>query len=377
MHVMDELRFGGMELGVVKLVNALDRTRIASSICSCRPATSAEQRLAPDIPLVELRRRKGNDPWLVGRLAHVMRRVQPDIVHTHAWGTLCEGLLAARLARVPIVVHGEHGTLNTKPRNVMVQRWAWRQVDQVLSVSSKLAERMAAEIGFPLERIRTIRNGVDLARFRRVDRRVARGRLDLDASELVIGTIGRLVPVKNQALLLAAMAELRTGGVGGTTLIAGDGPLRDDLEARAASAGLASGVRFLGERHDVEQVLAALDVFVLTSASEGLSNTIQEAMAAGLPVVATRVGGAEELVQDGHTGLLVPPDDTEALAAALRRLAHRPGERLAMGLAGRARAEHEFALDDMIAGYQDVYCQLVERRLRRRTSARPAARLSG
>src|SRR5688500_18137089 len=146
MHVMYELRFGGMELGVTKLVNAHDRARVTSSICSCRPATAAKKRLAEHVPLFELQRRAGNDPLLVARLAALMRRERPHIVHTHAWGALCEGLLAARLARVPVVVHGEHGTLNTKARNLMVQNWAWRRVDQVLSVSSTLAARMAAEV---------------------------------------------------------------------------------------------------------------------------------------------------------------------------------------------------------------------------------------
>lgn len=361
MHVMHELRFGGMELGVVKLVNAMDRSRIANSICSCRPATSAKARLASDIPLYELKRRDGNDPLLIGRLARLMRQVRPHVVHTHAWGTLCEGLIAARLARVPIVVHGEHGTLNTRPRNRAVQRWAWGRTDQVLSVSSMLAERMAREIGFPLEKILTIRNGVDLTRFGTADRHEARRAFGLEGDEIVVGTVGRLVPVKNQAMLIDAIDRLRQTGTRVTALIAGEGPLRQDLERQIAAAGL-DNVRLLGERTDVERVFAAFDVFVLTSVSEGLSNTIQEAMASGLPVVATRVGGAEELVDEPRTGLLVPSQAPDALAAALVSLVQDPARRAAMGRAGRERAMREFTLARMVGDYERLYLTLAARR---------------
>jgi L-malate glycosyltransferase len=362
MHLMYELRFGGMELGVTKLVNAQDRSRIASSICSCRPATSAKERLSPNVPLFELRRRAGNDPLLVARLASLMHRERPHIVHTHAWGTLCEGLLAARLARVPVIVHGEHGTTNTRRRNLIVQNWAWHRVDQVLSVSSMLAARMASEVGFPAEGIRTIRNGVDLSRFQHRSQIEARRRLGLSPADTVIGTVGRLVPVKNQAMLLEAAAALHRRQVPVIIVIVGDGPLKQELTSRAEALGIAAGVRLLGERTDVEQVLASFDVFALTSMSEGLSNTIQEAMASGLPVVATRVGGAEELVDDHRTGLLVPSGDALALAAALEALVVAPERRLGMGSAGRARAQGEFSLERMVSAYEELYYGLIERR---------------
>ena len=363
MHVVYELRFGGMELGVAKLVNAFDRRRITSSICSCRPATSAKARLASDVRLHELNRRDGNDPMIVGRLAALFRRERPHVVHTHAWGTLCEGVLAARLARVPIIVHGEHGTMSTHPRNLLVQRWVWSRVDQVLSVSSRLAERMAREVSFPLERIRTIRNGVDLTRFQRANRAAARASLGLDDAAFVVGTVGRLVPVKNQALLVEALTLLAARSVCMTALVAGEGPLREDLQQRVNAAGLASRVRLLGERSDVEQVMAALDVFTLTSTSEGMSNTIQEAMAVGVPVVATHVGGADELVEDGLTGVLVPSENATALADALEGLFRDPARRARFGDAGRERAEREFTLARMVREYEDLYLRLAAKKL--------------
>jgi sugar transferase (PEP-CTERM/EpsH1 system associated) len=359
MHVIHQLGFGGMELGVVKLVNALDRTRVTSSICSCRPATGAKERLAADVPLIELERRGGNDPALVGRLYRVFRRERPDIVHTHAWGTLVEGLLAARLARIPVVVHGEHGTLQTKPHQCWVQRLAWASADAVLSVSTRLAERMAREVGFPLDHIRTIRNGVDLTRFRGGDRDAARRALGISREEaLVVGTVGRLVPVKDQRTLVSAAGVLHRSFADLQVVLVGDGPLRGDLSQQIQALGLVDVVRLLGNRADVERVLPAFDVFVLPSLSEGMSNTIQEAMGTGLPVVATDVGGARELVVK-ETGLLIPAATPEALASALAWLLERPAQRAGMGAAARRRVETEFSLERMIRDYERVYHELI------------------
>jgi sugar transferase (PEP-CTERM/EpsH1 system associated) len=291
----------------------------------------------------------------------VFRRERPDIVHTHAWGTLVEGLVAARLARVPLVVHGEHGTLQTRPHQRWVQRLAWGRTDLVLSVSSRLAERMAREVGFPAARIRTIPNGVDLARFRGGDRDAARQALGIPEGAPVVGTVGRLVPVKDQRTLVSAAAVLRASVVGLEVLLVGDGPLRDDLTRQIQTLGLADVVRLLGNRPDVERVLPAFDVFVLPSVSEGMSNTIQEAMGSGLPVVATDVGAARELVVAGQTGLLVPPEDPAALAAALATLLQAPARRAAMGAAARRRAETGFSMERMVSDYDLVYQELAAR----------------
>jgi len=357
MHLVHTYGVGGMEVGITKLVNALDRTRVTSSICSCCPGDSLKNRLDAEIPLFELNRKPGNDPKLVVELYRLLKRERPHVLHTHRWATLCEGLIAARLAGVPFVVHGEHGTLETRRHNAFVQRTIWKRVDQVLSVSSRLAERMAREISYPLDRIKVIRNGVDTNRFRPRNPAPVRQELGLSPDALVIGAVGRLVPVKDYPTLLRALVRLRDRGIAFQSIIAGTGRLRDELTALAISLGL-SNVRFLGNRDDIEHLLPAFDVFVLSSSSEGLSNTIQEAMAAGLPVVATRVGGADELVDEPHTGLLVPPGDPGAMADAIGSLAEDPGRRNNMGVAARRRAEAVFALDVMIREYERLYLSL-------------------
>jgi glycosyltransferase involved in cell wall biosynthesis len=223
---------------------------------------------------------------------------------------------------------------------------------------------MVVEIGFPRSAITTIRNGVELPRFAAADRRDGRRKLGLSDAEVVIGTVGRLVPVKDHATLLEAISRVIQAGLMCRAVIVGDGPLQADLEQRVSALGLKDRVILTGGRSDVPDMLAALDVFVLSSTSEGLSNVIQEAMTVGLPVVATRVGGAAELVTPEVTGLLVPPSNAAALADALLRLGADPALRDSFGRAGRARAEQEFTLAAMVRAYEDLYVTLASRTLR-------------
>jgi sugar transferase (PEP-CTERM/EpsH1 system associated) len=356
MHVIFRLHPGGMEHGVVKLVNGLDPARVQSSICSTTPCDPMMRPLVgPHVPVFELARTAGNDPRLVGALVRLFRRERPDVVHTHAWGTLVEGNVAARLAGVPVLVHGEHGTLQVRAYQRLLQRVFWQRADHLLSVSSRLAERMSAVVGVARERIRVIRNGVHLDRFGRVSRADARARLGLPADAFIVGAVGRLVPVKDHATWLDALAHLKARGVPALGVAVGDGPERPAIEARIQALGLGTGVRLLGHRTDVEVAMAAYDVFSLFSVSEGMSNTILEAMASGVPVVATNVGGADEMVVDGETGYLVAPKDPAALADAYARLAADAPRRAAMGLAGQQRGVREFGIDVMLTAYRQFY----------------------
>ena len=237
--------------------------------------------------------------------------------------------MAARAAGVPVVVHGEHGTLQLRAHQRWLQRLGWSAADRVLSVSSTLADAHGGHHGFS--------GRADHHDSERRQPRAVPGsrprwrpapRSGCQRERRIVGTVGRLVPVKDQVTLVDAVAELGQSGIAATLVIAGDGPERGRLEARAADRGV--DLRLLGYRPDVEQVLAALDVFVLSSTSEGLSNTILEAMAAGRPVVATRVGGAEEMIDDGVTGVLVPPvrseGDGRGAAPRARRRRRRRGD---------------------------------------------------
>lgn len=362
MHLIYRFQEGGAERVVWNIAAGLRGSTIESSICSTVPASSLKALLDRDIPLFELRRRPGNDPSFVWQLYRLLRRQRPHILQTHSWGTLCEGLIAGRMARVPIIIHLEHGTLQTKNYQRRVQRWAWPRADRLLAVCSQLGDRMANTVAVPRRSIQTIRNGVNVQRFQGQHRDEARTRLGLPADALIVGTVGRLADVKDHATLLDALQLLTTDRIPVLGVIAGDGPLKSSLASSIVARGLQDRVRLLGYRADVETVLAALDIFVLSSQSEGLPMAILEAMASGLPVVSTRVGGVEEVLEEGRTGLLVEPRSPDALAKAIAHLAGDRQRRERMGSAGRERARREFSLEAMVADYERLYWEVARER---------------
>ena len=342
MHVVYSLETGGLENGVVNLCNRLDPAKFAPSICVFQPGGALEARVnRGGVRLLATRKYFRNDPTLPFRLAWQVRRLQIDILHTHSWGTLVEGVAAAKIARTPMIVHGEHGVMEERPRNVRIQRWLWPRARQLTAVAAPLADEMAKVVRFPRERIQVITNGVDTDRYRpRTDERCEfRRRFNVPDDCLAIGAVGRFVPVKNHLGTLQALAMLKDRGITAVLAIAGSGPLLESLEQAARDLNVQDQVRFLGEVPEVERFLGALDVFVLNSLSEGMSNTILEAMASGLPVVATAVGSNPLLVEDGKAGCLVPAEDADALARALEELCREPLRREALGKIARARIE--------------------------------------
>ncbi|ETX01917.1 MAG: hypothetical protein ETSY1_05550 [Candidatus Entotheonella factor] len=371
-HVVRDFSHGGMENGVANLVNHHDPSRVQGTIYVLAKADDFfVQRVHDARRVVLLNRCQGNDPSVIWHLAHRLRQAQPDVVHTHGWGTLVEGGMAAKLARVPVWVHGEHGTMETRRHNIWVQRIMWRLADQLLSVSENHRHALAHAIGAPVARIQAIPNGVALDRFgRQVDAAAWRQSFHIPADHVVIGSVGRLVEVKHYHHLITALAGLIHQRMPVSGVLIGDGPLRSALEEQAQSLGIAERVHFLGRREDVPSLLPLLDMFALTSRSEGMSNTILEAMASGLPVVATAVGGTPEMVIDGETGRLVPPRDPQALEAALAQLLADADQRRHMGRQARRRAETMFSLPVMIRAYEQLYEQLAGQRSRVRSGGR-------
>ena len=355
LHVVSCLGRGGMEGGVMKLVTGCDPARVVADVCSLEPARAFQDLFGEKSHLHELKRRSAFDRRMIAAIARVIRERHVDIVHTHAWGTLLEGWIAAHLARAPHFIHGEHGTMELRALNVRLQRFLWNRADRLLAVSGELADRMTTRVGVRRDRIEVIPNGVDTERFGQIARQKARAALSLPPDAFIVVAIGRLVEVKNYPLLIDAARQLRDYGRDALFLVAGEGPLRSDMEQRISAAGLNDRVRLLGVRNDTPELLAAADAFVLTSWSEGMSNTILEAMAAGRPVIATRVGGNPELVVENTTGFLVRPDDPAELVHALGTLAGEPELTRDMGERARLRAEREFSLNRMIARYTAIY----------------------
>lgn len=357
MHLIHRLNAGGAENGVINLANNIDINLFDFSICALVGNGALTHRLNKiRTTLFELNKGSGNDLHLPIRLFHLFNRWRPDIVHTHAWGTLCEGFLAAKAARILVLIHGEHGTIQKKKHNILVQRMVWHFVDRVLSVSYDHAHQLTKTIGFPLDRIHVLANGVDHERFdSKKGGQHVRKHLNLRQDDIVIGTVGRLVPVKNQQLLIHSFSRLCNKYPNIRLMVTGDGPLRESLEQVAGEIICPTRFRFLGRRSDVPEIMAAMDIFTLPSHSEGMSNTILEAMSSGLPVIATAIGGNPELVVHGETGQLIPVDNTHALTDAIAFLVENPAIRNRMGLAGRQRVEDRFSLQRMVANYQDLY----------------------
>ena len=367
MHLVHGLPAGGLENGVINLCNRLNPSQFAPSICTLEGGGRLESRVDTGrVELFTVRRFFGNDPSLPLRLAwHLIRR-KIDILHTHSWVTLVEGCVAAKLARIGVVVHGEHGfPMEERPRNVRVQHWFWNRISQVTSVCGILADRMEQVVGYPRRRIAVIPNGVDAEHFRPSGKGklLARSELGLPPDAFLLGTVGRLVPVKNHAGTLRALAALRRIGIDAKLALAGDGPLRDELQRLAVDLNVQANVSFLGELADVAPLLQALDVFVLNSTKEGMSNTILEAMACGVPVVATSVGSNGELVADGQTGYLVPTENDRELTGALERLARKPESLLHFGREARFRVESRFGIDRMVQNYSELYMKLAGKQL--------------
>jgi sugar transferase (PEP-CTERM/EpsH1 system associated) len=351
----------------VNLIRHSDPDRFRHDVC-CTTVTGP---LAARLPqgrseVFELHKRPGHDWGVFPRLRRLLRARRPHIVHTRNWSTV-DLVAAARWAAVPAVVHGEHGwdagdVRGTRWKANLLRRALAPLTDRWVAVSEDIHRWLAAEVRIPDWKIVTIRNGVDTDRFRPRDgSRPARA--PGDPEPLVLGTVGRLDPVKAQRDLLAALARLAPRHPGLRLELVGDGPLRDALAAEARERGIADRVRFRGEVARPEDAYAAFDVFALPSLNEGISNTILEAMASGLPVVATRVGGNPELVVEGATGTLVSPEDPAELAGAIERYLDDPALRRAHATAGRERAERDFSIRTMVRRYEDLYASLFDRRV--------------
>lgn len=307
------------------------------------------------------------DRWNALRMARLFRSLRPDVVHSRNW-TCVDAIIGARLAGVPIVIHSEHGREATDPEGRNPIRRVGRRllspmVDQFVTVSRDLGRWLVEDIGISGHKVMSICNGVDTERFSPGGRQAARAALGIGPESIVIGTVGRLDPVKDHVGLLHAFGQL-AADPRALLVIVGDGPTRATLAATAAGLGVGGRVRLLGERDDVPAVLTGFDIFVLSSIAEGMSNVILEAMATGLPAVATRVGGNPELVADGTSGFLVEPGSPAALANALRRYLGDPGLLARHGRAARELAQAEFSLERMVGEYGQLYGRLLARRSR-------------
>ncbi|MEO8523689.1 MAG: TIGR03088 family PEP-CTERM/XrtA system glycosyltransferase [Caldimonas sp.] len=366
LHVIHHLVIGGMENGLVNLINHMPASRYGHAIACIEDFSSFRDRIKnPEVEVFALHRSRIGVWPLRRALYQLCRRLKPAIVHTRNLSGL-DALLPARLAGVPSRVHGEHGwdmsdLHGTHRRPTLLRKLHSPLIDRYVAVSRNLETYLHERVGIRPERIRQIYNGVDTRRFEPRDRRSA---MQLPESfrrgdAVVVGTVGRLQPVKDQATLVRAFAALAQRhpelADRARLLIVGDGPEKAELMRLAASLELGDRVHFTGPLEDVPAALSALDLFVLPSLNEGISNTILEAMASGLPVLASGVGGNVELIEEGVTGRLFQAGDGDALTAMIAGYLAEPRLRSLHGQAARARARDRFSLDSMVNQYAELY----------------------
>lgn len=373
-HVVYRFAVGGLENGVVNLINRLPARSWRHAILSLTEIDEgfASRIVRDDVPQIALRKHPGHLWRRYPGIAAIMRELRPAIVHTRNLAAL-EAVVPAWAARVPVRVHGEHGRdvhdLDGSSRRYQWVRRAFRPfVTAYVALSPDLEHYLCERVGVPPAKVVQIYNGVDTARFApaRSGRRPIEGCPFQGSGDWLVGTVGRMEAVKDQTNLARAFVRalrLHPGGRQRMRLVlVGDGSLRPRVEAILDEAGARELAWFAGERSDVVPLLQGLDCFVLPSLAEGVSNTILEAMACGLPVVATRVGANGELVEGGVTGSLVPAADSDALAGAI--VAYFADAALAArhGAAARLRAVGRFSLERMVERYDALYAGLLARR---------------
>lgn len=380
MRIISRMNIGGPSTHVVLLNAGLDPGAYdcllvcgseGTSEGSLRDVAETMQLRMATIPELGREIAPLRDVLTLFKLYRLMRRERPHIVHTHLAKAGFVGRLAARLAGVPIVLHTFHGHVfhgyfsasKTKVFATM-ERLSAHLSTRIITISPRLREQIAAAGVTSADRISVIPLGLDLTTFLATPRRDGAFRTSLGISERarLIGAVGRLVAIKNIPLLLEAAALAGREDPDIHVVLVGDGELRADLEARVNALGMADRVTFAGWRRDLASVYADLDAIVISSDNEGTPASLIEAMATGCPVIATRVGGVPDLIEDGVIGRLTPPGDPKALAAAVLELFLQPERTRQMADQARAHVSQRHQAHRLVADIDHLYQELLQER---------------
>ncbi len=364
-HVIHHLYIGGMENGLVNLLNRLPQDQFDHAVVCIEDASDFQARIErDDIEIYSMYRSRHGQWGLRWQLFQLFRRLKPTIVHTRGISGL-DALAPALLAGVKVRVHGEHGRDvddldGTALKPALLRLLHAPLVSHYVAVSKDLASYLVDRVRVSERRISQIYNGVDTQRFS-IDRQSARLAMPpgfADPDLFVVGTVGRLQAVKNQATLIRAFAELsaRTQEADRCRLvIVGDGPKREELAALVAELGISERVLLAGASDEVPRFLAAMDLFVLPSLAEGISNTLLEAMSCGVAVAASAVGGNVEILEPGQSGTLFAPTDVDELTNILQSYVLDRERTARLGEAARARAVAAHDLGGMVDEYRELY----------------------
>lgn len=366
-HVIYRFDTGGLENGLVNLINQLDEQSYFHSVITLNgynPAFCRRVKTA-NVAFYDLNKRQGQDLGLFWRLNRLLKAIAPDVLHTRNLGTI-EGQLIGWWRGVALRIHGEHGwgvndLHGSNKKYQRLRRLFKPMIHRYVALSTEAKDYLQHKIGVPESRISHICNGVDTQKFR------PDGPLPTDIPEqfveadtLVFGTVGRLADVKNQGFLVDSFARLLQAYPQHAPrlrlMIVGGGGLLEALQQRAKALAIADKVWFTGDRSDIDQLMRVMDVFVLPSLAEGISNTLLEAMASGLPVVATAVGGNPELLYPPHhEHNLVSPSDSGQLVAAMAQYLFNPLHLQQHSQENRSHCCARFSIHRMVEQYHQLY----------------------
>ncbi len=365
-HIVYSFSIGGLENVIVQLINQLPADRFEHVLLSLTSISDFKDRITQaGVRFIELHKAPGHAIPLYPRIYRLLRELKPDVVHSCNLAAL-EVAPLAWAARVPRRVHAEHGwdahdPHGANPKYRFLRKLYKPFVSHYVTVSQDLDDYLANAIGVPAQRHTLIANGVDTDAFAPPQgvMPAVPGCPFTPGTHWLVGTVGRLQTVKNQPLLARAFVRLMQAHPEAADrlrlVIVGEGPLRGEVQDILAKAGVQHLAWLAGARNDVADILRSLDCFVLPSQAEGTSCTLQEAMACGLPVVATAVGGTPDLVEQGVTGWLVPSDDEAAMADALWRCYTDAELARSLGATARARALANYGLDGMVQRYEKLF----------------------
>lgn len=371
-HIIYALGTGGLENGLINIINRTPPDRYRHVIICLTNADDFANRITlPGIQVIQLHKPAGQNFRVFWDLWKTLRTLRPDVVHTRNLASLEMQLVTLLMPGIKRV-HGEHGRdihdLDGTNKKYNLLRKAMQPfVHRYIAVSRDLLQWLKHTVAIPEKKLRQIYNGVDAGKFSPRQDDAKLGDLAppglLPENAVVVGTVGRLAEVKNQQLLIEAVGYLFTKRpiLRGTLrlVLVGDGPLKLQLVGRVKQLGLSDVVWFSGDRNDVPTLMQLMDIFILPSLAEGISNTLLEAMASGLPVIATSVGGNVELIDEGVNGRLVPVNNVVAMADAVAELVDDPILRQSMGKKGLALVRTTFNWEKTVADYLAVYDTLL------------------
>lgn len=351
LHIVLGLQVGGLEKFVIDLINGY-----ASDVRSFVVCLEDEGALASSCNsygIYSLHKQPGISPGVIKQIYTLARELKIDLIHTHNPSPHLHGAFAGLMAGIP-VVHTKHGRNQALGmRKIILYRLSALLTRKVVAVSQSAAEECIRLEGIPATKVMVIRNGIDLSSYAPLARLAER------VNMVTIGIVARLAPEKDHLTLLRACKILSDRQTSFRLVIIGDGSLRGELEQATSDLNLNRNVEFIGVRHDIPDQLQNLDIFALSSTTEGISLTLLEAMATGLPIVATDVGGNPEVVVDGVTGFIVPSKNPELMAEKLAQLIHDHALRVRMGVEGRRRVEEHFDIRQTARQYEELYREIL------------------